>query len=65
MDHSSTSRKLRFMGGLVKANALVTGSLAVNITVNSIIVFRKQPSAEKYLTNIFSPVFLRTFRKFL
>ena len=53
------------MGGLVKANALVTGSLAVNITVNSIIVFRKQPSAERYLTNIFSPVFLRTFRKFL
>ena len=37
----------------------------VIILVNSIIVFRKQPSAERYLANILSSVFLGTFRKFL
>ena len=72
--------KFRFMGFLVKANALVSGNKysVVIITVNSI-VFAKQPSAERYLANIFSPVFcellenscsasknrfLETFRKF-
>ena len=55
--------KFCFMGCLVKANALVSGnSIVVIITVNS---FTKQPSAERYLANIFSPVFLATFRKFL
>ena len=29
-----------------------------------VLVFTKQPSAERYLGNILSPVFLRTFRKF-
>ena len=69
------------MGFLVKANALVSGSKygVVIITVNSI-VFAKQPSAEIYIANIFSPVFckllensfsasknrfLETFRKFI
>ena len=69
------------MGFLVKANALGSGSKygVVIITVNSI-VFAKQPSAEIYLANIFSPVFckllensfsasknrfLETFRKFI
>ena len=58
--------KFRFMGCLVTVNALVSGtdSIVVIIRVN-IIVFTKQPSAERYLANIFSPVFLPTFRKFL
>ena len=72
--------KFRFIGFLVKANALVSGNKysVVIITVSSI-VFAKQPSAERYLANIFSPVFcellenscsalknrfLETFRKF-
>ena len=51
--------KFRFMGCLVTANALVSGtdSIVVIITVNSI-VFTKQPSAERYLANIFSQVLL-------
>ena len=59
--------KFPFMGSLVKASAIVLGnSVVVIITVNTIIVlvFTKQPSAERYLANIFSPVFLWTFRKF-
>ena len=35
------------------------------MTVNSFTGFTKQLSAEIFLTNIFSPVFLRTFTKFL
>ena len=40
-------------------------NIVVIILVNSIIVFRKQPSAERYLANILSSVFLGTFGKFL
>ena len=50
----------RFMGCLVQANTLVSGidSIVVIMTVSSIIAFTKQSSAERYLANIFSPVFL-------
>ena len=55
--------KFCFMGCLVKANALVSGNgIVVIITVNS---FTKQPSAERYLANIFSQVFLSTCGKSL
>ena len=51
--------KFRFMGCLVKANALVLGNIALSLSSQLIVlVFTKQPSAERYLTNIFSPVFL-------
>ena len=57
--------KFRFMGCLVKANALVLGNIALSLSSQLIVlVFTKQPSAERYLANIFSPVFLWTFRKF-
>ena len=52
--------KFRFMDCLVKGNALVSGNrqhISVIVTVNSIIVFTKQPSAERYLANIFSQDF--------
>ena len=48
-----------------QANALVSGNSMVIITVNSTIIFTKQPSAERYLANIFSTVFLWSFRTFL
>ena len=58
--------KFRFMGCLVKANALVLGNIALSLSSQLIVlVFTKQPSAERYLANIFSPVFLWTFRKLL
>ena len=58
--------KFRFMGCLVKANTLVLGNIALSLSSQLIVlVFTKQPSAERYLANIFSPVFLWTFRKFL
>ena len=41
-----------------------TDSMVI-ITVNSTIIFTKQPSAERYLANIFSTVFLWSFRTFL
>ena len=51
--------KFRFMGCLVKANALVLGNIALSLSSQLIVlVFTKQPSAERYLANIFSPVFL-------
>ena len=51
--------KFRFMGCLVKANALVLGNIALSLSSQLIVlVFAKQPSAESYLANIFSPVFL-------
>ena len=57
--------KFRFIGCLVKANALVLGNIALSLSSQLIVlVFTKQPSAERYLANIFSPVFLCTFRKF-
>ena len=45
---------------LVKANVLVSENSIVVI-----IAVIKQPSAERYLANIFLPVFLWIFRKFL
>ena len=57
--------KFRFMGCLVKANALVLGNIALSLSSQLIVlVFTKQPSAERYLANIFSPVSLLTFTKF-
>ena len=56
--------KFRFMDCLVKTNALVPGNIASSLSLQ-LIVLSKQPSAERYLENIFSPVFLWTFRKFL
>ena len=51
--------KFRFMGCLVKANALVLGNIALSLSSQLIVlVFTKQPSAERYLANIFLPVFL-------
>ena len=63
--------KFRFMGCLVKANALVIGNIALPLSSQLIVlVFAKQPSAERYLANSFSSVFLliahqNTFRKVL
>ena len=58
--------KFRFMGCLVKVSALLSGdSIIVLITVNSIIVSTKQPSAEKYLTNIFFVIIFVNFQKIL
>ena len=57
--------KFRFMGCLVKANALVLGNIALSLSSQLIVlVFTKQPSAERYLANIFLPVLLWNFRKF-
>ena len=59
--------KFCFMDCLVKANALVLGNIALLI----VLVITKQPSVERCLANIFSPVFLweskyrsKSFRKF-
>ena len=50
--------KFRFMGCLVKANALVLGNIALpSLSPLIVLVFTKQPSAERFLANIFSPVF--------
>ena len=55
--------KFRFMGCLVKANALVLGNIALSLSSQLIVlVFTKHPSAERYLANIFLPVFLCTSR---
>ena len=57
--------KFCFMGCLVKANALVLANIASSLSSQLIVLaFTKQPSAEKYVVNIFSPVFLWSFRKF-
>ena len=51
--------KFRFMVCLVKANALVLGNIALSLSSQLIVlVFTKQSPAERYLANIFSPVFL-------
>ena len=58
--------KFSFMGCPIKVNALVQNiafSLSLQLIV-IILVFTKQQSAERCLANIFSPVFLWTFRKF-
>ena len=50
---------------LVKANALVLRNIALLLSLQIIVlVFTKEPSPERYLANIFLPVFLWTFRKF-
>ena len=50
--------KFRFMGCLVKANALVLGNIALSLSSQLIVlVFTKQPSAERYLANFFRQYF--------
>ena len=50
--------KFRFMVCLVKANALVLGNIALSLSSQLIVlVFTKQPSAERYLANIFGQYF--------
>ena len=64
MDHSSTSSKILFHGlpSKSKRPSIVSGnSIIVIITFNSI-VFTKQPSAERYLANIFLLVFFARFQ---
>ena len=62
MDRSVLQVKFRFMGCLVKANALVLGNIALSLSSQLIVlVFTKQPSAERYLANNF---FLPSLRKF-
>ena len=57
--------KFCFIGCLVKANALVSGNKVLLLSSQLIVlVFKKQPFTERYLANIFSLVFLWTFRKF-
>ena len=64
MDHLVLKVKFGFVGCLEKANALVLGNIALSLSSQLIVlVFTKQPSAERYLANIFLPVFLWTFRK--
>ena len=62
MDSSSASSEISFHGqpSKSKRHSIRKHSVVVIITVNTIIVlvFTKQPSAERYLANIFSPVFL-------
>ena len=49
----------RFMGCLVKAIALVLGKIVLSLSSQLIVlVFMKQPSAERYLAKIYSSVFL-------
>ena len=51
--------KLRFMGCRVNANALVLGNVALSLSSQlMVLVNTKQPSPERYLANIFLPVFL-------
>ena len=67
MDRSVLQVKLRFKGWLVKADALVLGNMALSLSSYLIVLFlivillvlvsTKEPSAERYLANIFLPVF--------
>ena len=51
--------KFGFMGCLVKENALVIGNIALPFSSQLIVlVFVKQPSAERYLAKKISPEFL-------
>ena len=52
MDRSSTSSEISFHGLLVKANVLVSENSIV-----AVITVIKEPFAERYLENIYSPVF--------
>ena len=58
--HSNTSSEILCVECLlVEANALVSGNIEHHqYHHNSIVVFTKQPSAERHLANIFLPVFL-------
>ena len=54
--------KFRFMGCLVKANALVLRNIALSLSSQLIVlVFMKQPSAERYLANFFRQYFCELF----
>ena len=58
MDRSSASNETLFQG-LLKANALVLGNIALSLSLQLIVlVIKKQPSTERYLANIFLSVFL-------
>ena len=78
IDRSNTSNEIFCVECLlVKANALVSGNICHRYHHSSIIVFTKQPSAERYLANIFCQYFCellenscsaskkKTFQKFL
>ena len=57
--------KFRYMDCLVKTNALVLANITLPLSSQLIVlVFKKQPSAERYLANIFSPVFCELFGMF-
>ena len=57
--------KFRYMDCLVKTNALVLANITLPLSSQLIVlVFEKQPSAERYLANIFSPVFCELFGMF-
>ena len=56
------------MGCLLKAKTLYyqeTDSMVVIITVNNVIVFTKQPSAERFLANLFFTSNFMSFQKIL
>ena len=58
MDRSNASNETLFQG-LLKANALVLGNIALSLSLQLIVlVIKKQPSTERYLANIFLSVFL-------
>ena len=61
MDRSITSSELSFHGlpSKSKRPSKETENIVSSLlSVNSIIVFTKQPFAERYLANIFPPVFV-------
>ena len=58
VDHSSASSEFHFMSCLVKANTLVLGNIVLSLSSQLIVlVFTKQPSAERYLANVFCQYF--------
>ena len=59
MGCSSASSENSFHGLPSKSKRPSTRKhIVIIIRVNSIVIFTKQPSAYRYLANIFSPVFL-------
>ena len=66
MDRSSTSSEISFYGLPSQSkHPSIRKHIALSLSSQLIVlVFTKQPSAERYLANIFPPVFLRTFGKY-
>ena len=60
MDRSSTSSEISFHGLPIKSKRPIIREQIASLLSSQLIVlvFTKQPSAERYLANIFSPVFL-------